>query len=663
MSINRVKNSGIKSKQPLENKSSWIRNPEWLPMPEVLPTEHKMVILAAVFDTEVEYYGLVGGVPNGQFYTVDWGDGIVETNYGYLSTATHKYNFATLPESSLTSGGYKQAIITVTPNSGEWAASIINQCFPMAQLPTALVPTGTTNIPNNALDVIYSGPGRVLSLYPTLRRPMLESFVMLSGKIDGSTGKFQNCFSLQNVSKLDLTWNGSSNLQCAQMFLNCYMLEYIPELVGTEYAVSYTQMFSTCRNLIRIEKFKIKSGTNCANMFNGCGALESVGDFEFDGVTTVSGLFANCGKLTDLTNCRFNLANCTDITNMFTNCLALKAVPPLNTSVLTTTVGSSGASGLFYGCSALEKVPVFDISGTTSLASMFSNCYSLKELPNFTSTSHIVNYSNIFNNCVSLMSFPNYDFSAVTGGVSGFGLYNTFGGAGFQTVEMAVPAAVTALTGTFPTQNLKKFRVTGIRYAISLAQSALPSSEYEIVFDNLRPVTSAQTLSIGGIIPNAVSYTSRPTTVGSYTIPMASTTGLTVGMQVTGVGTPLTTPIAVTLTDATDLVTLTSHGLQAGDEISFATVVSTTGIVLNTIYYVINPTTDTFQIASSIGGSTLPLTTNGTGTIRYRTEIASIVSNSSITLTRKCTSTGTNTLSFRLLRTGTALLKGWTISG
>jgi hypothetical protein len=72
---------------------------------------------------------------------------------------------------------------------------------------------------------------------------------------------------------------------------------------------------------------------------------------------------------------------------------------------------------------------------------------------------------------------------------------------------------------------------------------------------------------------------------------------------------------SVTFTDAGDLVTLNSHGLSNGNQISFTSITSTTGVSINTLYYVVSATTNTFQVASTLNGSALPLTTNGSGTM------------------------------------------------
>lgn len=162
--------------------------------------------------------------------------------------------------------------------------------------------------------------------------------------------------------------------------------------------------------------------------------------------------------------------------------------------------------------------------------------------------------------------------------------------------------------------------------------------------------------------PTPVTKTSITTMARSVTIPMTDTTGIEVGMQVTGPGSPLTTATAVYFTDTTDLVTLYNHGLSANDEVSFVTVPAGTGIVTFTIYYVIYVSSSTFQLAATPDGPALPFTTNGSGTLWHRTEVASITPNTSVTMTRPMAASGTSTLLFQQLKTGTAVLKGWLVS-
>ena len=71
----------------------------------------------------------------------------------------------------------------------------------------------------------------------------------------------------------------------------------------------------------------------------------------------------------------------------------------------------------------------------------------------------------------------------------------------------------------------------------------------------------------------------------------------------------------VTFTDSGDTVNRTSHGYQNGMTVQFYNIVSTTGITAGQTYYVINATTNSFQISSTYGGSAVALTTNGSGTL------------------------------------------------
>jgi hypothetical protein len=235
-----------------------------------------------------------------------------------------------------------------------------------------------------------------------------------------------------------------------------------------------------------------------------------------------------------------------------------------------------------------------------------------------------------------------------------------------QSVPLFNTAAGTNFTGTFSGCNsLYKATLSLPKYALDYTSCKLSKTNLQAIIDNLgRANTQGLVLNIttnwGAVTPVSLSGT---TTIGSTTVTMASTTGIVVGMQVTGTGTPSTTAIAVTTTDVGDLVNLTAHGLSNGDQVSFATIVTTTGIVINTIYFVVNQTANTFQVAATSGGTAINLVTNGSGTLRYQATVTAISPGVSVTLSRKATSSGTNTLAYRELRTDTALLKGWAITG
>jgi len=75
--------------------------------------------------------------------------------------------------------------------------------------------------------------------------------------------------------------------------------------------------------------------------------------------------------------------------------------------------------------------------------------------------------------------------------------------------------------------------------------------------------------------------------------------------------------VGVTFQDAGDTVTHAAHGRLGGDRVVFGAIASTTGISVDTEYFIRDVTTDTYKLAATSGGAALALTTNGTGTAEY----------------------------------------------
>lgn len=80
-------------------------------------------------------------------------------------------------------------------------------------------------------------------------------------------------------------------------------------------------------------------------------------------------------------------------------------------------------------------------------------------------------------------------------------------------------------------------------------------------------------------------------------------------------GNGIATASAVTFQNTGETVTLNNHGLVAGQQVKFATVVTTTTITTSQVYYVVNPLTNTFQVALTAGGSAVAIDADGTGTM------------------------------------------------
>ena len=492
-----------------------------------------------------------------------------------------------------------------------------------------------------------------------------------TASVTNMSSMFANCFSLTTVP----LFNTVSVTTMNSMFNSCQSLETIP-LFNTAFVTDMGSMFNDCRFLRTVPLFNTASVTNMSSMFNNCTSLTTVPLFNTAAVTNMSNMFAICYALETLplfntaavtnmsgmfNSCRslktvplFNTASVTNMTNMFNDSRSLKTVPLLNTASVT------NMNSMFNNCFALSDVPLFNTAAVTNMQSMFNSCTSLMTIPLF-NTASVTVMQNIFNTCQSLQTVPLFNTVAVTN------MANMFNGClSLQTVPLFNTAAVTDTTSMFNTcRALYKATLNGTTRAISYSGCKLSETELTSIINNLGTANSQGLIltisnNWGATTPVSLSGT---TTTGSTTITMANTTGITLGMQVTGVGTPATTAVACTFTDTGDLVNETAHGLSDGDEVSFATITTTTGIIINKIYYVVNATADTFQVALTSGGSAIALTNNGSGTLRYRATVTAITPNTDITISRPATSSGTNTLAFRTLNTQTALLKGWAVTG
>lgn len=70
-------------------------------------------------------------------------------------------------------------------------------------------------------------------------------------------------------------------------------------------------------------------------------------------------------------------------------------------------------NGIFYHCTSLITVALFDTSNVTNMSYMFHNCTSLTSVPLF-DTSNVTNMSYMFYYCYSLTSIPLFNTFKVT---------------------------------------------------------------------------------------------------------------------------------------------------------------------------------------------------------------------------------------------------------
>lgn len=158
--------------------------------------------------------------------------------------------------------------------------------------------------------------------------------------------------------------------------------------------------------------------------------------------------------------------------------------------------------------------------------------------------------------------------------------------------------------------------------------------------------SSNQVLKVNGGIPT---WAAAPTGGVNY----MSANPDAEGNVTTGYATYLDSD-SVTFTDAGDTVGLTAHNLSTGTAISFTSITSTTGISVNTTYYVIYDTSSTFKVASSLAnaqaGTALTLTTNGSGTMVRSIPVNGTAGSATTTFTVTSTDPLRSTYSFLLTK-------------
>ena len=314
---------------------------------------------------------------------------------------------------------------------------------------------------------------------------------------------------------------------------------------------------------------------------------------------------------------------------MFQNCYSLTSVPLFNTAGCNS---ANGMSGMFYNCTSLASVPLFNTAAVTNMSNMFYSCTSLTSVPLF-NTAAVTDMSSMFYSCSSLTSVPL--FAVKTSGT------------------------ITLTDMFYKCYSLATGALSATRNTISYASCKLGKAALESIFDNLGIAATATitTTSNYGSVP--VSKASSGTTAGSDAITMASTASLATGMEVTGTG--VSDALACTIEPAADTITITGHGIPDGTPVSLATLVTSTGIAVNTIYYVRDSAANTLKLALAAGGAAIDITgSDGSGTLR-RPMLITDVQADHVHVSSPCSASGTVTVVATALLRWKALLKAWTV--
>ena len=386
-----------------DDDMAWTRPSDWTAMP--MPTAEMIYILSAVTNDASNYVALSATVTGG--FDVDWGDGDI-TSHASAAKAEHLYDYADAGLGALTTAGYKQALIKITPTSGgnQITAWDLGQKHSRTNLGAHVQPW---------LDIAINTPAATtIAIRSTVETRWVERINFIAiGAITSMSGLFQNCNSLQSVSFP--TGSLASVTNMTNVFNSCVSLPEVTFPAGSLAAVTgLNSAFSTCSRMRRIAF--------------PAGSLSLV--------TSATGTFSSCQTLKTISWPTGALAAVTTIANMFQNCLSLQEMSfPAGALAALTTLDTS-----FGVCTCLRKVtfPAGSLTLLTTLATCFSNCVSLEEVifPSGALTL-VVTTTNTFNACAALKRIQNctipVSFTIAT---------QSFGGAQLDEIYTALPIAV-----------------------------------------------------------------------------------------------------------------------------------------------------------------------------------------------------------------------------
>lgn len=322
-----------------QSSADYQRPTDWLPLPAA--ESESVKILNAVFD-QTENYAMLRMIlnPAASTYQVDWGDGVVE-NIASNVNAFHNYSFNNPAlDGTLCSRGYKQAVITVKPNSGVCTFFTLNL--------RATSPSGLQIYSTGALDININLPSLIAGTRlqiggNSVRHNLLERVNISDwGGLTLLDNLFFNCARIQSLNETE--WNMANITSVSNLFRSCSALT---SLNCSSWDISKIQNWSSallsCAGLV---SFLAPSGTtpaggNLSNLFGGCWSLEEL----------------------DLSG--WNVANVTNMNNTFGGSFSLRKVNLAGwiTSAVT------NATNLFINCCTLQNIPALDLSGVTAITS------------------------------------------------------------------------------------------------------------------------------------------------------------------------------------------------------------------------------------------------------------------------------------------------------
>ena len=272
--------------------SGWVRPSEWLRLPIVVAGEQRIVGLHAITNTNSNFVALsCAGA-----YSVDWGDGSPPINYAANAVASNNLIWTNYSSSPLTSEGFRQAIITVTPQAGQTLTTVnFNATHPQSGL--------FSDFTRGWLDIAMAGAS-ISSLTINNQRLLRQFRFIGSNNITNFTNFLSNCNSVVSVPLFDT----AAGVIFTSFLFACSSLVSVP-LFNTSSGTVFNNFMQLCAAVSFVPLFNVASGTNFGNFMQSCGSLTVVPAFNFSSGTNFTGTLSGARLVScNATGARFSIS-------------------------------------------------------------------------------------------------------------------------------------------------------------------------------------------------------------------------------------------------------------------------------------------------------------------------------------------------------------------
>lgn len=513
--------TGLLSAQLIDTTSTdtfvpWTRPADWLTFTDPTVGQEKIVILAAVYEGNSNYLAFtISGA-----YTVDWGDGTAAVNVAAATKTSKQLLWSSYSSGTLTTGGYRQAVITITPQAGQTFTSVdftvAHSSPPATSYSTTFLdfvigapnmttftlggngPLQTHRIlercrmvgPNVVTDLAYKFSG--LQSLRTCAATNGQGYDLWTSSATAMNSMFNACGALEACPTFSST---SSNTQCGSMFANCGSLRSVP-LFNTSSVTAASAMFSSCTALTALPAFDWSSLVTATSIASGCSVLSSVPWTVSPVLSAAGSMFTNCYQLAAVPALDWSKA--TTLASCFKGCSSLVDTSALGHATKGITSLCTDMSSTFEVCRSLTSVAPMDTSGVTTLTWCFNGCSALTTMPtpsgNNWKLSACTNFSTTWAGCAALQTMPVLDTSAGLNFAACFLIC---------TALVSVPAWNVANGATFANMfngcsSLQSAPLAGGRFAISYASCLLSATALDAIYTGLGTASGSQTITVTG---------------------------------------------------------------------------------------------------------------------------------------------------------------------